>query len=365
MRVLQVVADGNPGGGTTAVLALCKQLKNRHQARITILTSPDSYALSTAKALGFDAISTDFFSSFRPSLNKAAREAIDAFSPDVIHFHGFRAAWVLARALKTQLNKPQILTIHGYHFLHANPIKRILGAVSFNYIRPAVDVVTHVSLADVALARAAKLSQSCAESLVISNGVDVKALRSIKRSPDTYDMTFVARLVPEKDPEFFISLIKALNIPIKAAIAGGGPLYNRVAEQVAALPKHLRPELLGPLSHTESLRLIKASKLVVMPSRHEGLPILPMECMAIGTPILASDIDGTREVIANGAGGYLAPLDDLETFKKLAHSLLFKKDQRRSVVQLGRAAVRRKFSLDTSTEKYMAIYQRLTHRKTN
>ena len=67
-HVLQIIADGNPGGGTTFVLGLCDDLSKNHFCKVSVVTKPDSYASRRASELGIATYNFDFFTSrFRPS----------------------------------------------------------------------------------------------------------------------------------------------------------------------------------------------------------------------------------------------------------------------------------------------------------
>lgn len=113
----------------------------------------------------------------------------------------------------------------------------------------------------------------------------------------------LGRLSPEKDQA---KLVKAIhNIKkrypdIKLIILGDGPLKN----QLSALITDLGLEnnvLLGGLRENP-FPILKRAQCFVLPSNHEGQPMVLLESMALGKPIVATNIDGNRGVLKNGYG---------------------------------------------------------------
>jgi glycosyltransferase involved in cell wall biosynthesis len=91
-------------------------------------------------------------------------------------------------------------------------------------------------------------------------------------------------------------------------------------------------------------RILSAADLYSFPSRHEGLPVAPLEAMACGLPVVGADAQGVRDVV--GDTGLVVPRGDTEALADALGTLLDDDDRRR---QLGRAARRRvqqRFSLE-------------------
>jgi len=91
MKVLQVVADGAPGGGTNHVMQLLRGMSN---VDCGLVTQNGSYLFEQASKLGIPVIGGEFF---RSRLDRQAvstiKSAIGNFSPDLVHCHGGRAAF--------------------------------------------------------------------------------------------------------------------------------------------------------------------------------------------------------------------------------------------------------------------------------
>jgi len=91
---------------------------------------------------------------------------------------------------------------------------------------------------------------------------------------------------------------------------GSGPTLDLVRHKVSqqGLWKHCA--FRGTVSHEEVLRRMSCAKLTVVPSRAEAFGLVNIESMSMGTPVIASRVDGIQEIVRDGIDGYLVPPDD-------------------------------------------------------
>ena len=71
---------------------------------------------------------------------------------------------------------------------------------------------------------------------------------------------------------------------------------------------------LGEQLHSEALRYLARAKLMLLPSRWEGLPVSVIEAMHRGIPVVASNVRGTNELVIDGETGFLVPVNDVRAF---------------------------------------------------
>jgi len=77
--------------------------------------------------------------------------------------------------------------------------------------------------------------------------------------------------------------------------------------------------------------LLTASDVFILTSRREGLPKAVMEAMAVGLPIIATDVRGNRDLVKSGENGYLVPLGNAEQTAIAIERLIDSEDLRRSM----------------------------------
>ena len=124
---------------------------------------------------------------------------------------------------------------------------------------------------------------------------------------------YVGSLIPRKS---VATLIEALEViqsggkPATAAIVGAGPELDRLREQAQSASVDVR--LVGERTPSAIPAWLSAAEVLVLPSRSEGRPLVILEALAIGRAVIATDIDGTRELVRHGVTGFLFPVGDAQ-----------------------------------------------------
>lgn len=148
---------------------------------------------------------------------------------------------------------------------------------------------------------------------VIYNGIQMNGaiqplnIHKIWNIPKDH-LIFVAagRLTIQKGFDLMIEAANRLNatkVPFSILIAGTGKDRDTLKRQIEKNGLKHRVKLIG-FQH-ELSRIIQASDFVIMPSRHEGMPNVAMESMALGKPVFASNVNGVPELIVHRKSGYI------------------------------------------------------------
>lgn len=171
---------------------------------------------------------------------------------------------------------------------------------------------------------------------------------------------YVGRLSPEKGVQTLLDAWQMLQSPVPLKVAGDGPLRPEVE-------RHPRVEYLGWIAKDQVCKLISDAKFVIVPSVcHEIGPLVTVEALACGTPVIGSRIGMIKETILEAQTGFLfepGSAQDLARVVNDAFSLSC--DQ----LQTMRSAARRHFEMyhcaDTGYDALMAIYEELLAAKGN
>ncbi|MBK5295223.1 MAG: glycosyltransferase [Acidobacteriia bacterium] len=116
----------------------------------------------------------------------------------------------------------------------------------------------------------------------------------------------VGRFSPQKNHEGFVSIARIINHYRPEAcflLVGDGPLLETI--RATAKAQGLGPRFFFFGSRSDVHRMYAAMDVFLLPSRNEGLPLVLMEAQAAGLPIVATDLPGTREALADTPGNYL------------------------------------------------------------
>ena len=141
--------------------------------------------------------------------------------------------------------------------------------------------------------------------------------------PDgTFQLLVVCRLVSWKGTNDVLDAVETLDDPWRLAILGDGPQRRELAERIDRSPiLRSRVELTGAVDRDTVRAYMEASDLLLLCSLYEGLSHVVLEAMAAGLPVLASDVPGNRELIADGDNGQLFTCGDVRRLAGAIESL--------------------------------------------
>jgi glycosyltransferase involved in cell wall biosynthesis len=179
----------------------------------------------------------------------------------------------------------------------------------------------------------------------------------------------VGRLVDKKGFGILLEAAPAIlagRPDARLAIGGGGDLETPLRRRAAELGIADRVAFPGPLSHPEALALIARAEVFVMPSLRDergnvdGLPIVVLEAMAAGRPVVASDVAGLPLAVSDGETGLLVPERDPAALATAVGSLLADPGRARRLGEAGRSRIERELNWAAVAEIHDRLYRRAT-----
>ena len=122
----------------------------------------------------------------------------------------------------------------------------------------------------------------------------------------------VGSLTRAKGFDIIPGIARIVNKSLKASfvIVGSGPEEGRIREEAVKLGVADKVFLVGRKSYEETAKYYGAADLLLHPARHEGYGLTALESLAAGTPVIASDVGGLREVVISGSDGFLLPRNE-------------------------------------------------------
>ncbi|MDR3570878.1 MAG: glycosyltransferase [Candidatus Pacebacteria bacterium] len=148
--------------------------------------------------------------------------------------------------------------------------------------------------------------------VVVENGIDLSRYRSVDPSPIpkvAFTYLFVGRLLVQKGVDVLLNAL-AHTTDGQLWVVGSGVERTALEEQARSLGIVSRVKFLGIRKDVASL--LKSADCFVLPSRHEGLPMVLIEAMASGCPCVVSDFASAREVIRDGLSGLIVPIENVD-----------------------------------------------------
>lgn len=356
---MQVVGDGRPGGGTTAVLTLSRLLSERG-CNVMVVSQQGSYLLEQARISGFKAQGLDFSSRLN-TLNLAVKlsRLFGSVRPAVVHAHGARAGLPVALAARSgneRLPIRLVYTVHGFHYLNKPPGLYQLARSAEAFCIKQADCVTFVSGGDCQIARRAGLLKRARAYRTIRNAVMVDS--RLASSPKIFDIGFLGRLVPQKNPLLLVDILKAMR-PLNAtlSIIGGGPLEAKLRSRIEQEGLGGQVVMHGECSRADALRLASSCRVLVLPSLWEGHPIVLLEAMHLGIPVVASAVSGSDEIISHDENGYLVPVHDAAGYADALARLLIDDGKRQAISRKARRFIAMDYSPEQMVSAHMDVYE--------
>ncbi len=277
---------------------------------------------------------------------------------DVVHLHSSKAGAVgRLAALGLRSARPRILfTPHGWSWYVGGRLATAYRVFE-RWAARVTDIVTVVSAEELAAGRAVLGRGARIE--LIENGVDTERYAPagpIAERDAAPLVVQVGRLSPQKGQDRSVRALAGCGDPsVRLRFVGDGPDAGALAELATELGVRDRVEFIGSADPRPHLR---AADVVVLPSRWEGMSLVLLEAMAVGTAVVATGCGGSADVLGD-AGVVIERTGDDEVIAGLRSEvarLLAGDDVRRELGVRARARIEAQFRLQDTISRYAALW---------
>ena len=209
--------------------------------------------------------------------------------------------------------------------------------------------------------------------LVIPNGIELgrfhpdpagrdRIRRELGVGADTWLIGTVGRIAAEKNHALLVKAMAPLLGPgTRLVIAGHGPLLPAVTELVGSLGVAAFVHLLG--ARRDVPDVLNALDSFVMSSDTEGLPLVVLEAMATGLPVISTRVGGIPNVLIEGQTGFLVPAGDEQALRDRAAQLRADPAATRASGDRARLDAVGRFSAERMQRDYLHLYSRVLARE--
>jgi glycosyltransferase involved in cell wall biosynthesis len=233
---------------------------------------------------------------------------------DVIHLHSSKAGFLGRLAARIAGGSAAVVySPHGLSFLGSQlPAKRQLYLALERIVGRMCDRIIAVSASErqviaqnglISPDRIVQIENGIAP-IELPAGFDRAAMRRGLGQPgDAPLIGTVARLSTQKNPRLFLeaaALVLRDQPAARFVWCGGGELHAMAGAYARELGIEAACSFLG--HRNDAHHVLAALDYFWLTSDYEGLPLAPLEAMALGVPIIATDVEGTRDLLASGAG---------------------------------------------------------------
>lgn len=158
-------------------------------------------------------------------------------------------------------------------------------------------------------------------------------------------------------------LLRERHIPFNCLFIGSGPDEGALKQQVIKADLEGCVQFMGRMPRNKVIPLLQKADVLVAPSvpsqdgRREGIPVVLMEAMACGLPVVASRLSGIPELVDDGRTGILIPTGDVDALSDALTYLYYKPETRRKMGQAGREVILERFDLRANAAQLAGRFQ--------
>jgi glycosyltransferase involved in cell wall biosynthesis len=367
------------GGIEKVVYEQSKRLMKRNFEPTVVtnrIDTPKTYEVDGIPVQCYESLNTGFrlgipYSIPTPTSLETFLSAVKA--SDIVHAHGHPyLTSLLAAKLAKRYHKPFVLTQHNtfiqYDSMFDN-VERLndlaVGKETLN------DADRIIAVSEATRQYVLSLGAKPQKIRVLHNGVDIDHFKPIpgKReamrrkfgiSPKAIVALTVRRLVYKNGVDILIesaAIAVKKNPNVVFLVVGKGPDQNSVQERTRQLGIEANFKLVGFVSDADLPACYNAADFFVLPSKSgEGLPLVALEAMACGLPVVATDVGGIKEILL-GNYGVLVPPNQPEAMAKAIFEYS-RTDLSHRRLEL-RQAVEEKYSWERNVDTLVEIYEEL------
>jgi glycosyltransferase involved in cell wall biosynthesis len=378
VNIVHAIARLNVGGAALSVVELAAEQQRRGHAVLVVAgTIPPGEASMEHVAVELDvpylrlpALTRELSPREDFAAVHELNRLLRARRPDVLHTHTSKAGTTgrVAALLAPGVPRAVVHTFHG-HVLsgYFDPrrerffrlVERALARVTDRIV--AVSEQVRDDLVRFGIAPASRIS-------VVQYGFDLDARvgdapahRAEKRKlagagDDTFVVGWAGRLAEIKRP---LDLVRTIaEIPDgRLVIAGDGDLRPSVEALAQELGVADRVEILGYVEDMGAW--YGAFDAFLLTSANEGAPVVAIEALAAGVPVVATDAGGTRNVVDDGETGYLAPIGGVNLLASRLAQLRDDPELRAELGTRGAERMRERFSTGRMTDEIEDVYAQI------
>lgn len=365
---MHCIRQGRVGGGESHVIDLVRHL-DPNKFESIVLAFTDGEMIQTLKSIGITAVVIPTTKPFDVTVWGKVKKLIEQHNIDLIHMHGTRAFSNVCYAAR-RLKKPIVYTVHGWSFNEFQPyLRKNIAILTEGLFSRMANATINVSFANQLLGK--KVINGF-QSIVIPNGIDTSKFavtetfdadirKKFNIASSTILIGFIARITEQKDPFTLLHAFSLLQktTPGKFSLlyVGDGELKNELISKTAALG-------LTDVVHFENFRkdiptVLSQIEIFCLPSLWEGLSLGLLEAMSMRSAIIATNVDGTKEVIHHNENGLLFTPKDHQALADLITQVAMNRELRDRIKVNARETVITNYSLESMVRKTESVYKNI------
>lgn len=369
MNILQLISSAGRYGAENVVLDLTESL-GEYGCDVTLGVflnkhKPNTELVDVARQRGLKVEMIPCDGRFDRKTIQAIRECIRKRRIDLLHTHTYKAD-LYGYAAARKLEIPRVATIHIWS--ERNLALHFYGILDRMVLR-RFDKAVGVSDEIAARLRDCGVAPSRVEK--IGNGIDIELFQNTRPTlaeeigkKDRVLVGMVSRLLPEKGVEYFVRAAKQVLDSYPQALfvlVGDGP--HGPALKALSRELGIEDRMIFAGQRRDMPGIFASLDVFALPSLNEGMPLVILEAMASGLPVVATRIAGIPEVVLHQETGLLIEPGDTVALRDSILRLIADRELRMKLGVNGRERVRQYYTRNVAARNYLRLYEGLLQTK--
>jgi len=363
--VLQVVLNLDPGGTERLVIEICSRLRDRYRMAVCCLEHPGTWA-NELQERNVPVLSLGRTSGFQPSLAVKLARVAAAHEATIMHCHHYSPFVYGTLAGLLRPGTRVLYTEHGRLDNHRASLKRRMASAVLERFPAGIyavsgDLRSHMAHDGFSESRV----QVVPNGVTVGPAPDARDRADVRAEcglpPDATVIGTVGRLNPVKAFDVLIAAfarVVSAHPRARLLIVGDGPERDKLERIAGELGCREQVHFLG--YRANPTRLMAAMDVYVNSSMFEGVSLTILEAMTACTPVIATRVGGTPEVIRDGTTGILVAPDDPDAMAAAISSVIAEPARAQALGEAGRRDVEGRFSIETMVDNYAREYERVS-----
>lgn len=201
--------------------------------------------------------------------------------------------------------------------------------------------------------------------LIRGSGVDVTQF-SVVPEPESQviQIALISRMLWDKGIGEFVDAarqLKQTGLPVECVLVGGEDLGNPAHISESKLKEWQAEGVVEWWGHRNDVKdIIQQSHIICLPSYREGVPRVLIEAAACGRPIVTTNVPGCREIVRDGANGFLVPAKTVDAMYRALATLVNDKALRQKMGHTGRQMVEDEFAVEHVIRQTLGAFEALS-----
>jgi glycosyltransferase involved in cell wall biosynthesis len=296
---------------------------------------------------------------------RGVRKKLQEIGPDIVHAQGTERDCAITAVFS---GFPNLITIHGNMRVHAKRgenkgklfyrLAAFLEGIALRKTNGLVSISTYTD---------ELVKPLVAQSWLLPNAADSRYFETTHKPSEPPTILFVGGLDERKNPVGFIKACAPLfaDTGWRFRLCGTGAKKSAYLAELEALAlKYPWIELAGWKSREELLSEMEHASLLVLPTFEDNCPMVVLEAMAVGLPVIASKVGGIPDLITDGITGMMFDPSSPQDIKTVTEKMMTDKYLRSRLGQAGKTEALARFHPKVVAQAHLEIYRDILAAKT-